>query len=129
MLRTVARDSAMPLRHAAQIALNERDVGGFHRDVGSGSHRDSHVGLRQCGRVVDAVADHRHALAFALQFLDFAGFLGGQNLSHHALDSKFARNGVRGFTVVAGEHRDFQSEVLKLFHRVNRTAFQWVGDG
>ena len=53
------------LRHAAQVAAHQRDVGGLHRHIGARADRDAHIGLRQRRRVVDAVADHRHDLALA----------------------------------------------------------------
>ena len=48
-------------RHRAEVVADERDVGGLERDVGAGADRDAEVGLRQRGRVVDAVADHGDA--------------------------------------------------------------------
>ena len=52
---------------AVQIALDQRDRGAFHRDVGAGAHRDADLRLRQRRRVVDAVAGHRDDAALVLQ--------------------------------------------------------------
>lgn len=52
---------------------HQRDVHGLHgynRPVG---HGDADVGLRQGGRIVDAISDHDHAMAFGSQLPDTAG--------------------------------------------------------
>jgi hypothetical protein len=48
------------------VGAHEHDVGGLDRDVGAGADRDADVGLRERGRVVDAVADHRDPSALLL---------------------------------------------------------------
>ena len=69
MLRIVARLRRARADDAAQVALDQRDAGALHRDVGAGAHRDADIGLRQRRRVVDAVAGHRDDAALALQAL------------------------------------------------------------
>ena len=54
----------------AQVAGDERQVRGLDRHVGAGADGQAEVGLRERGRVVDAVADHRHDAALGLQPLD-----------------------------------------------------------
>ena len=51
----------------AQVAGDEREVGRLDRDVRAGADREAEVGLRERGRVVDAVADHRDDLAGVLE--------------------------------------------------------------
>ena len=51
----------------AQVAGDEREVGGLDRDVRAGAEREPEVGLGERRRVVDAVADHRDDLALGLQ--------------------------------------------------------------
>ena len=65
MLRIVARAERARAHDAAQVALHQRDAGALDRDVGAGAHGDADVGLRERGRVVDAVAGHRHDAASA----------------------------------------------------------------
>ena len=65
MLRIVGAAEPARADDAAQIALDERDAGALHRDVGARAHGDADVGLRERRRVVDAVAGHRHDAAFA----------------------------------------------------------------
>ena len=51
-----------------EVVVGEHDLGGFLRRLGAlDAHRDADVGARQRGRVVDAVAGHRHDLAVGLQ--------------------------------------------------------------
>src|SRR5438270_3780258 len=52
--------------HSAQRAADERDTCGLDGDVRARSDGYSNVGLRQRGRVVDAVADHRDDLTLGL---------------------------------------------------------------
>ena len=52
---------------AGQAALDQRDVGRLDRHVGAGADRQAHVGLGQRRGVVDAIADHRHALVLQLE--------------------------------------------------------------
>lgn len=68
MLRTVSSDSTRA-RDAAQIALDEGDVGRIDGDVGPGAHRDPNVRPGQRRGIVDAVA--RHGDRFALRLLLF----------------------------------------------------------
>ena len=57
------------------------------------AHGDSQVGLRQRGRVVDAVAHHGHALARRLAASSTsATLLVGQHLGEHVLDAGLARD-------------------------------------
>jgi hypothetical protein len=47
----------------------KRDVRGLHRHVGAAPDCDADVSLRECGRVVDAVPDHRDVPAGLLECL------------------------------------------------------------
>ena len=61
MLRDRAPPEAEEARQRAQVVGHERDVGGLERGVAARrAHRDADVGGGERGRVVDAVAHHRH---------------------------------------------------------------------
>ena len=60
---------------AAQVAGDQRQVGGLDRDVGAGADRQPEVRGGQRGRVVDAVAGHRDHAALGLQAPDHVGLL------------------------------------------------------
>ena len=86
-----SRGSSARARDARQVALDQRDAGALHRDVGAGAHRDADVGLGQRRRVVDAVARHRDDAAFALQPPDDRRFSVGQHLGFDLRDAELAR--------------------------------------
>ena len=50
-------------RDVERIGAHQNDIGSLNRDVSAGADCDPHIGLGQCRRVVDAVADHCHLLA------------------------------------------------------------------
>ena len=52
------------------IGVQVHHVAGFLGRLGAGVHRHAHVRLRQRGRIVGAVAGHRHQLAAGLFLLD-----------------------------------------------------------
>ena len=76
MVASVRRERRMASALAQQVARDERDVGGLDRDVGAGADGEAEVGLRERGRVVDAVADHRDDAALVLQAADDVGLAG-----------------------------------------------------
>ena len=49
-----AADGARP-HYAAQIPIHQREVRAFHRNIGTGPHRDSDFGLSDRWSIVDAV--------------------------------------------------------------------------
>jgi len=79
---------------------------GVYRDIRSShSHRDSHIGLCQGGRIVDAIADHDHRMPFGLILLDQADLVFGQEVGLIA-NPKLGGQ-VRCHTlVVSGQHFD-----------------------
>ncbi len=116
--------SATPFKSLA----HERDAAGFHGHVGARRHGDAEVGLRQRGRVVDAVAHHGHALARGLQFPDLRHFLLRQHFGQHVLDSRLARDRLGGLAVVAGDHPDLQAHGAQTAHGLRGFRLDGVGD-
>ena len=104
---TAARARTMPRRSpftSVTPALS-------HRDVGAGAHRDADVGLRERGRVVDAVARHRDdaALAPAARARPRA-FCSGSTSAMHLVDARArARPPAAVVAAVAGQHHDAQA--------------------
>ena len=66
---------------------DEDDVGRLNCDVGARPDGDADVGLSEGGRVVDAVADHRHRVALLLQLLHLRHFVRRQHLRKHHRDA------------------------------------------
>ena len=93
-----------------QVARDERDVGGLDRDVGARADGEAEVGLRERGRVVDAVAGHRDDAALVLQPADDLGLAGGKHVCDDLVDADLGgdRGGGRG--VVAGQQHGPQAE-------------------
>ena len=85
-----------------------------------GADGDADIGLRQGGRIVDAIAYHGHKLVRlvllpdALESLDLGDFIAGQHLGQHSLDADLFRNHLGGALVVAGDHHDVQAELAEL---------------
>ena len=130
MLRIVARESRARARDPAQVALHERDAGALDRDVGAGAHRDADVGLRERGRVVDAVARHRHdvAAAPAARARPRALCSGSTSAMTSSMPSR-ARHRLRGRAVVAGQHHDAQPVGAQRAQRLGRRRLDRIGDG
>ena len=110
IVRSVARESRMASRGGAQVAGDQREVGGLDGDVGAGADREAEVGLGERGRVVDAVADHRDDAAFALQAADHVRLVGGHDLGDDLVDADLGGDGASGRLVVAGQQDRAQPE-------------------
>ena len=74
-----------------RVAGGEHHPGGFDRDVGSGTDGDTDIGPGEGGRVVDAVADHRHGLATTLEFGDLGVLVLGEHLGEDLVDAECRR--------------------------------------
>ena len=72
------------------------DLGGFECDVRTAAHRQPKLGPGQRGRIIDAVADHRHPPLFRLQSGDDFSFIGRQHPSVHPLDPDGSGDGSGG---------------------------------
>ena len=92
IVRSVARESRIASAAARRSPRDERQVGGLDRDVGAGADREPEVGLRERGRVVDAVADHRDDAALApAGARTTVGLVGGQHLGDDLVDADLVR--------------------------------------
>src|SRR6185437_11730792 len=49
------------VRHTGEIRAHQRHIARLDGDVGAAADRDAHIRARECGGVIDAIADHRHA--------------------------------------------------------------------
>ncbi len=103
MLARVLRLSATAFGTPAQVAARQDDVGSLHGDVRAGPDGDADVGLREGGRVIDAVADERDASPLRLQGGDGGTLAVRQHPGEHGVDAELTRDGVRGARVVAGD--------------------------
>ena len=95
IVRSVARERRIASAARAQVAGDEREVGGLDRDVGAGADRQAEVGLRERGRVVDAVADHRDDAALGLQARGRRRPCRRQHLGDDLVDADLGGDGAR----------------------------------
>jgi hypothetical protein len=85
-----------------QVAGHECDVRGLDRDIGACADGDAEVRLRKRRRVVDAVSNHGHDLARALQPLDLRRLLARQHLGEDTFNAYLAGHAVGCLLAVAG---------------------------
>src|SRR5262249_55046640 len=107
--RTAERDDS---RYVPRIVPDEDDITGLHRHVGARANRHGDIGREQCGRVVDAVANHRHALALSFQLRYLIDLITRQHLGDDAVDAEIRGHGVRHCYGVAGQHHDVNALVV-----------------
>ncbi len=112
----------------AQVAGDEREVRGLDRHVGARPDRQPEVGLRERGRVVDAVADHRDDAALGLQPPDDRRLVGGEHLGDHLVDADLGGHRAGGGLVVAGQQHRPQPERLERRDRLGGRVLDRVGD-
>ena len=94
------------VREVVETVDGEDHVGGFRRGGrATGADRDAHVGERQRGRVVDAVADHDRGPVPA-RFHDCFDLLCGGAFGEHGVHTDDRADGFGDVGPVAGDHLD-----------------------
>ena len=83
--------------------------------------------LRQCGRIVDAIARHGHDTAFGLQFFHHFGLLVRQHLGLDPVDIQFARHGLGGGGIVTREHHDPDAFGVQVANRLGGGCLDGIG--
>ncbi|MPM68194.1 hypothetical protein SDC9_115125 [bioreactor metagenome] len=100
--------------NASEARFGEHDARRRLRRVCRRGHRNAHLRLPQCGRVVDAVAAHRHDVPRRLQLLDERELVFGQHAGIHAsvldVDARRYRR--------AGAYRPLDADLVR--HRGSR---------
>ena len=121
IVRSVRRERRSASAASAQVAGDEREVGGLDRDVGAGPDRHPEVGLGERRRVVDAVADHRDDAALApAGARTTAAFSAGSTSAMTSSMPIRVGDGARGRLVVAGQQDRAQAELAQPPHRLAR---------
>lgn len=115
-------------RHVAWIASNKDNVTCLDSDIGASTNRDSNICRHKRWSVVDAVSDHRHRLALALQFLDLGRFVLREDLSEDSVDPEFPSDRVRHCLRVAGQHRHLDALRVQSLDRLGGFGTNGVGD-
>ena len=109
MLRIVAADNRRARTMPDQIAGQQRNPGAFDRHVGAAAHGDADIGGGQRRRVIDAVAGHGDAAAFAAQPLHHLALALRQHAGLDLVDAEGSGDRARGGEIVAGQHHDAQA--------------------
>ena len=91
---------------AGEVAFYQGDAAALHGDVGAGAHGDAHVGLRERGRVVDAVAGHGDHSSLLLQLADHVQLPFRQDSSFEFVDAQLLRDEGGCESIVACNHDD-----------------------
>ena len=129
----------------SEVVVGQNHVGHFFRHIGAGdSHRDANVGHLYCGRVVHAVARHRHDLSARFERRDYAQLVlrrdarvdrqvvdigrqffirkqvqlrAGNDLVFRGRDPNLTCHGERRRGMIAGDHHRANAGRLAFCHR------------
>ena len=101
----------------------------MHGHVGAGAHRNAHIGRRQGGRVVDAVADHRHFGTSRFEPLHDAGFVLGQHICIDLGDAHRKCCCVGAAFVVAGDEHAADAHFFQRSHCRGGAGFGGIAEG
>ena len=82
--------------NAEEVAPDQRHCSAFHRHIGAGAHRESHIGCGESRRVVDAVTGHRNDAALLAQLADAIVFVLRLDASFDFIDAEFPGDGAGG---------------------------------
>ena len=101
--------------HIGQSGIHQNNVRRIDRHVRPGSDRDAGVRPGQRRRVVDAVADHRHAAPF-LKGADHSFLAVRKHPRDDAVHTGLLPDRLRGPLVVAGQHDNLGAHPLHFLH-------------
>ena len=104
-----------------QPVVHQHDVRLFQRRIRAARpHRHAHVRDRQAGRIVHAVADHRHPIAALAQRLDRRHFFLRLQFRAHFVEVQLGLQMLRRRAPVAGQHDRAQAAGFQLVHHALR---------
>src|SRR5215204_2118085 len=89
-------------------------------------HRHAHVGLRERGRVVRAVAGHGDEFAFGLLALNQSHLVFGPGFGEEVVNARFARNRRRRERVVTRDHYGLNPHLPELVESLAHAPFDDV---
>ena len=113
---------------AAQVALDERDAGALHRDVGAGAHRDADVRRASAGASLMPSPAIATRSPRSCRRLTTAAFCSGSTSASTCVDADRARDGLRGRAVVAGEHDHPEALRVQRLNRLGGRRLDRIGD-
>ena len=131
VVKRAARDQQLladfdHLDQLGRIRIEVDHVAGFFGGLRSGVHRQAHVGLRQRGSVVGAVAGHGDELAFGLFGADQRQLVFGLGLREKIVKAGFARDGRGGERIIARDHHGADAHGSQLIEAFAHAALDDV---
>jgi hypothetical protein len=99
--------------NVAWIATHQNDSGGFNRHIRTRANRNSDIGGRKGGRVVDPVPHHSDSLSTCLKPPYCRSFLGGQNLCCDLINPDASSHRIGNGFRVSRDHRHPDAQPVK----------------
>ena len=115
-------------RYGADVVVHEYYVGRAHGDVGAAGDRYPYVGLRERGRIVDAVPHHRDVPLEHLHLLDRFQFVPGTRVRTDLLDPEASCHIGRHVRIVARDHHGTDPHGAQRCDRLRGFGTHGVGD-
>lgn len=108
--------------------LHQRGGGGVFGNVRTAFHGEADVGGGKRGRVVDAVADHRHGFAGGFEFLHFGGFVARTHITEGVCDAQLFGDVFDRTLVIAAHNIDIDIVFFQTAYGFGGIGFQRVGE-
>ena len=105
------------------VRVEIHHIARLFRRLGTGVHRDRHVGLRQRRGVVGTVAGHRHQPTFRLILADQRQLGLRRRFGEKVVHSGFRGDSGGGQSVIAGDHHRFNPHFTQLGKTLFDAAF------
>ena len=107
--------------------LHQRGGRGVFGNVRTAFHGEADVGGGERGRVVDAVADHRHGFAGGFEFLHFGGFVARAHVAEGVCDTQLFGDVFDRALVVAAHDVNVDAVFFQTAYGFGGVGFQCVG--
>ena len=129
MLRIVACDSVLRANDAHEVALEQRDAGALHRDVGPGAHGDARpsAGARAGASLTPSPAMATTRPSSCRRLTTAALSSGNTSATTSSMPSSPA-DGLGRRLAVAGQHHDADAGRLQRLQRLRRRRLDGVRD-
>ena len=107
--------------------LHQRRRCGVFSNVRTTFHGEADVGGGECGRVVDAVADHSYSFAGGFEFLHFGSLVARTHVTEGVCDTQLFGNVFDCALVVAAHNIDIDIVFFQTAYGFGGIGFQCVG--
>ena len=114
--------------NAGEIAFDQRDAGILDGNLRARSHRDTHIGFGQSGRIIHTIARHGDNPAIGAQFTDDAVLVFRQDITLDIVNAKLPGDGFGRGAVVVGQHHNMDAIGAQAVECGARGRFDLVRD-